>query len=119
MREETLHSSMSEEANSNKNDILKSELGYKYDGKQTIKQYLTKFSLTDNYTKEHTGTHLFKEALSRSNTSFCALVGLLLTKLNHYFLNIYFLAIQTDTKIGDTAPLNAIQFIFSVIGLLL
>ena len=44
-----------------------------------------------------------------NDTSFCALVGLLLTKLNHYF-NVYFdtnmfffFAIQSATlKIGDT-----------------
>ena len=40
-------------------------------------------------------------------TSFCALVGLLLTKLNHYFKNStdsnMFLAIQSESKIGDIA----------------
>ena len=44
------------------------------------------------------------------NTSFCVLVGLLLTKCYHYFkvfmdINV-FLAIQIDTKICDTAPLK-------------
>ena len=42
-------------------------------------------------------------------TSFCALVGLNLTKLNHYFnapinTQVFFFAVQSETKIGDTAP---------------
>ena len=42
------------------------------------------------------------------NTSFYGAVGILFTILNHYFgtIQIYFLATQTNTKIGDTAPLR-------------
>ena len=44
-----------------------------------------------------------------NDTSFCALVGLLLTKLNHYF-NVYvhtiFLPFKVTVKIGDIASLN-------------
>ena len=40
-----------------------------------------------------------------NNTSFCALVELLLTKLNHN-INVYIdvFAVNSDTKIGDGAP---------------
>ena len=47
------------------------------------------------------------------NTSFCALLGLLLTKLNHYFddfidSNKFFWLFNVTQKIGDTAPLTLV-----------
>ena len=46
-----------------------------------------------------------------TNTSFCALLGLLLTKRNHYFdvsidSNMIFWPVKRTLKIGDTAPLR-------------
>ena len=50
----------------------------------------------------------------RINTSFCTLVGLLLTKLHQYFNNSIDsnmgLGIQSNTKIGDTAPLKLVYY---------
>ena len=46
------------------------------------------------------------------NSSFCALLGLLLTKLNYYFddstdANMFFWLFKVTQKIGDTAPLTS------------
>ena len=50
-----------------------------------------------------------------NDTSFCALVGLLLTNLNHYFdvyihtCGFFFRYSKTDTKKGDTVPCRNCQ----------
>ena len=50
-----------------------------------------------------------------TDSSFCALVGLLLTKLNHFLndsiekKNVFWLFVVT-LKIGDTAPLSVERF---------
>ena len=49
-----------------------------------------------------------------NETSFCALVELLLTKLNHYFdvyihTNVLFWPFKVTLKIGDTAPLEFVE----------
>ena len=67
-------------------------------------------------------THFFKLSISilaicsqrYFNTCFRAKVRLLLEKLNHYFksflsIQIYFVDIQSDITVGDTASLQIVQ----------